>query len=1299
MFSEKKITNNIVNSLQVAISRNSLLSIISKYNISLGSFKNKNEFISFMNTFFKKQNEIYIREAELNEMLSIHKKLQKKNQSIHKQAKKLGIKLNIPTKTYTVSALIYRRVNSKKETKGHKYIIDIKGDYYVNSFGIKHFNVVNNDIFDFNGKRTYDYDKVDFKKLVETLSYDEEFNDLYNAYNTYFNCIIIKSVSNGFIQKQTIKDALFESVKLHFDDKEGGIYHKFIDYNINHEAKTFGELFNLKIDDYTRDNYKSNSCYINTLVDTFHSAFSKNKHYSFNATYDDFIDLFDFDKKKLTDNNIGLTINESIKFFEKFNLGLCVLGVFGVIKVFMPEKINTNIKPNKLYIVVSNGHCYQVNDKVNEFVQKIKYVWKPNEQMDEDLSSYKPSNRYIIRKKEDDIIHDVNFIKNIDCVYKDIKNTNDEDKCIKKYIYDDDLLDLLKDMMYDKKGYIPDVVFSDGCIKSLKFKICGILGTIEKSTNNENDKDVVLNPNTYKIYHEQFNKFNSQLLCDEYMSYYNPINREIEKQYKMMPMTGYFDDDDICNDKYNGLDSRKAYTSDLYDLEYYPIYGYFDIWKVYNDEKIEDYNQYIVRCDENTILSKILFPFTYSRCTGYKLNRIKNIDYQILYFKKPSKLVKSNSKEIIDEVYQYKFSDDEKENSKCRKDIVNLNIGLLGKCKNKKTVCKVFKNIDEASYYACKYGGNIKDLSYSDEENEVFINKRNVYLLDKKFETELINGFLPIHEMIYDIRSLKNYQTCVKLLKNKIKVYGVKTDCILFNKKDNDKVKELFDLSDKLGCFKIEENKELTGDIIKRINNNSPDRKMFELKFIEHKIENERDSNELNEVFRKFNTVVLGELPGVGKTYACKNSDYKNKLFVCPTNKLCQMLRKDGHEALTVHMLLGLGFNDQENTKMRETDISKYDCIVFDEIYLNSPNILMKIAFFMNNNKDKRFLATGDTCQLEPVKFDVLNNIENGEIYRDDCVKILFPHMIRLKECKRLKNKKDIEKMTQMKTDILNSNIPVMDTLRKYGFKIIDDLKDLKTIHNVAYYHYRCNDVNKYVIDNLVKVDKSLIIDKKKYWKGMKLICAKRIKITGVKCHVNYEYELKKINKNKFTLFEPIEDIIFELDIKFIDNFRYPYCSTVHSVQGLTYIENYTIFNCDSPIASRNWVYTAITRTDDISKITIFKETEKKITQQGRNIIAHYFNDRIGDLKKQDEKAKREFNKKDYVNVEWINDKFSESNYCSLCRIPFETSLIKGTVKSNISIDRMNNKKPHTKDNCRLVCRLCNVQGSNKRKD
>ena len=90
------------------------------------------------------------------------------------------------------------------------------------------------------------------------------------------------------------------------------------------------------------------------------------------------------------------------------------------------------------------------------------------------------------------------------------------------------------------------------------------------------------------------------------------------------------------------------------DIEYYPVFNHFDIWQEDDGHKIEDYSQYIVKVDLNSA-NQILFSGSYSRCYGYKLNRIKE-KYNVLYFKKPSNLIMSNSKSLVENVYKSELS-------------------------------------------------------------------------------------------------------------------------------------------------------------------------------------------------------------------------------------------------------------------------------------------------------------------------------------------------------------------------------------------------------------------------------------------------------------------------------------------------------------------------------------------------------------------------------------------------------------------------------------------------------------------
>jgi hypothetical protein len=803
-----------------------------------------------------------------------------------------------------------------------------------------------------------------------------------------------------------------------------------------------------------------------------------------------------------------------------------------------------------------------------------------------------------------------------------------------------------------------------------------------------------LRPDIYEAYHKADDELYKSILAPEHLSYYNPNNMEIEKNYQMRPMCGYFDKNDAVNVTYSGVDTRKAYTSDFMSIKYIPVYNYFDVWNAYDNHKIEDYSQYLVMCNSIYTSTLILFPDLITRTTGYVLNRIKDVEYTILKYKRPSKLVEIDSEQIIKKLWEAKISDTPSEDTDCKKNIFNIVSGLAGKKINKKSFSKVFKEYDEAFYYQTCYGGLIYTLG---DKDSVFMDRRRqLFVLHKKEEVEMTNGFVPILEMIYSIRTLKNYNTACKLQKHGIKVVGIKTDSILINNSDVKKAKVLFNFEDRIGFYKMEYKKMLPSTLIERIQNKMVDMNKYEVK--QHQIKDEFNVKEINKVIDKHDVVILGNLPGVGKSTTACDYECKKKLFVSPYNKLCQALRKKGFDAITLNMLLGYGANDAINLKMKVFDIRPYDCIVFDEILLYTPKLLMKIDNFMKKNKHIKFIATGDCNQNTPIGMEGFNNIQDKNIYLMTCIDIMFPHQIVLQQCKRLKNKEDIEKLINLKKDILDPKKDVMATLKKYKFKTIGDLNDLKTTSNICFFNYRCDVVNSYVHNQLVKKPKKTTkINKVEYWPGLELVCKEHYKAKGVRLFVNYGYVIKSIGDKFFVINEPVEDIDITLNIALLKHFKLPYASTNHCVQGMTIENEFTIFDCNTAYVNRQWIWTALTRTDDLKKITIFEHEIEELTKLESSKRKQYIENKVRGYITQDAKADREYEKNDYVTPEWIKDKYNDQGKeCCHCRCYLEMELINGEVRSNITVDRINNKLAHVKSNCKLSCASCNVKRSNK---
>jgi hypothetical protein len=356
-----------------------------------------------------------------------------------------------------------------------------------------------------------------------------------------------------------------------------------------------------------------------------------------------------------------------------------------------------------------------------------------------------------------------------------------------KIIYNHNLEDVLIKMISSTPSYFPSVVMDSGKVIVLMFKIGNIVGTIERSNNKDPEqKDIKLSQHVYEKYHVADDKLYSKLFLPEHMSQYHPNNLKLEKMCNMGPMCGTFSDKNVCNVDYIGVDSRKAYTSDFMDIKFYPVFSYFDLWQPYDNHEIEDYSQYLVNNTSNSVEDLILFPYTTTRIYGYVLNRIdlKRHNIIISAYKKPSKLVESNSADLINELWNTEISNDSREDSMIKKDIFNINSGLLDKKYNKRTFSKVFRSFDEAFYYQTKYGGKI--LKITDNENKSVFQDCNVdlFVLHRKEQIELENGFTPIKELIYSIRTLKNYLTTIKLHKIGIQACGIKTDSIIYCEKE-----------------------------------------------------------------------------------------------------------------------------------------------------------------------------------------------------------------------------------------------------------------------------------------------------------------------------------------------------------------------------------------------------------------------------------------------------------------------------------------------------------------------------------
>ena len=179
---------------------------------------------------------------------------------------------------------------------------------------------------------------------------------------------------------------------------------------------------------------------------------------------------------------------------------------------------------------------------------------------------------------------------------------------------------------------------------------------------------------------------------------------------------------------------------------------------------------------------------------------------------------------------------------------------------------------------------------------------------------------------------------------------------------------------------------------------------------------------------------------------------------------------------------------------------------------------------------------------------------------------------------------------------------------------------------------------------------------------------------------------------------EPVDEVEIKLDINLLKkHFKLPYCSTVHSVQGLSIDEEICIFDCNTPYVDKYFIWTAITRARDLKNVTYFHHSDNEIKRLEESRKLQYLKLKINYYKIQDMDAKRDITRDLYIDVSWFTEAINNTDRCSLCNCSYYMVLDENnTIMCNISVDRIQNESPHHKENCNLLCIECNCSRGNR---
>ena len=348
---------------------------------------------------------------------------------------------------------------------------------------------------------------------------------------------------------------------------------------------------------------------------------------------------------------------------------------------------------------------------------------------------------------------------------------------------------------------------------------------------------------TYNNMSRAMYDFNQELFNPLHKSYYNETDMEVFRQCHTVSPTGRL--------HYNRehsieIDRSKAYTWAYNQIVEVPVFNQFDVWKAYDYNK-HDFNEfgdltiYLVRAEGEALM---FFYKPYLLIYGMFLKHLRG-KCQILYYKRPSHIYKVNYKKITDKLWETAISNIPSEDTKIKKLIANVNIGLLDKGNNKAQKSLVFDTLSEALYHQTIHGGRINKISgwydgdfieveaevleriveqkphedcpvwvectIKDETDETetyeddFILDNGKLCYDRREEketqakyytltvsdtTELTNGFKYIKELLLQIHNFRMYEDYYKLVDAGISVGYVKTDAFLINSKDLKKAKK-----------------------------------------------------------------------------------------------------------------------------------------------------------------------------------------------------------------------------------------------------------------------------------------------------------------------------------------------------------------------------------------------------------------------------------------------------------------------------------------------------------------------------
>ena len=433
------------------------------------------------------------------------------------------------------------------------------------------------------------------------------------------------------------------------------------------------------------------------------------------------------------------------------------------------------------------------------------------------------------------------------------------------------------------------------------------------------------------------------------------------------------------------IDVRKAYTHHAFNqITEIPVFNQFDIWKRFS-YKSHDYSKFheltlfLVKPKEQASFFNKTHCLVYGKFLKHYADKC-----EILYYKEPSRVYKVNYTKLIKQLWAIEISDHFPEDAKIKKLIANVNFGLLEKGTNKSSKSFAFDGLRQALYYQQEVGGKINKITGYDEDDKELGGK--CYCLTVTDRVALRNGYTYIKELLLQTHNHKMQEDCTKLVNKGIDVWSVKTDAFVIRHGHLNKAKKAITFNSNIGGWRHEKGKSIIPPTEQHRQKENTLTTIPEYKNETLDIKDEWDTESIAKQITQHSPLIIrSKYAGGGKSHIAKHFSplgYKT-LFVVPQNSLSQDI---DDEAITTNKFFAIPVGDGE--RLPEFDHSKSNCIVFDEIYMNSLYILNRIREFVNKHPEKIIIGAGDVKQLPPI--EDLTNTRKPDEYADDCINQIF---------------------------------------------------------------------------------------------------------------------------------------------------------------------------------------------------------------------------------------------------------------------------------------------------------------------